>query len=184
MSQHNNNLSIEEWAHKKDRKNSEVIKLLALAYIREKKIEWNTSAGKVDVNSYIDEIYYGKTRNLKSFNENWMGHQDDKPFEFSLDEAFPIDINYDIKKDDIIFKENQNKNVTIGPIKLLPDKNNFIDHIMSLNFPLEIKEILKELDDKSYISPILTNLDNHGRLKLIRKAKIFIYLYKKVNTTN
>lgn len=184
MSQHNNNLSIEEWANKKDRKNSEVIKLLALAYIKENKIEWNTSAGKVDVNSYIDELYYGKTRNLKSFDEKWMGNQDDKPFEFSLDEVFPIDINDDIKKDDVILEKNQNKNVTIGPIKLLPEKNNFIDQITSLNFPLEIKEILKELDDKSYTSTILTNLDNHGRLKLIRKAKIFIYLYKKVNTIN
>jgi len=171
--------SVEDWAKKRDRKNTETLKVLALAYLKENNIDWNTTSGKANVVSYIDEFYYGETRKDTSFNEDWMGHKTEQnPFELSLDEIFPSDSNNEVESDDALPKDNQNM-LLAGIIKQ-PDTENvgFIHRINLLPYSFEIKEILKELDDKAYKSPILSNLDTHGRLKLIRKAKILIYLQK------
>lgn len=45
-----------------------------------------------------------------------------------------------------------------------------------LIFPAEVKELLKELEDKAYKSPLLANLDSLGRCKLTRKAKVLAFL--------
>ena len=171
--------SIDHWATKRDRKNAEALKILALAFIKDNNIDWNTPSGKANVVSYINDFYYGETIQNNTFNEDWIRHQTDQnPFELSLDKVFPSDSNDEIESDDTLPKDNKIMPLAGNTKEHDSENTNFIYRIETSHYPFEIKEILKELDDKAYKSPILSNLDIHGRLKLIRKAKILIYLQK------
>jgi len=171
--------SINDWAKNRDRKNSDTLIILAIAFIEDNCIDWNTPTGKAKVVSYINEFYYGEKSPNSSFNDNWIGHQTNKnPFELSLDEIFLSDLSVDAENDVSSLEVNKTELQSNNPNDPESDTSSFIDKIDTLPFPIEVKEILKELEDKSYKSGILSNLNTHGRLILIRRAKILIYLHK------
>jgi hypothetical protein len=167
------------WARKRDRKSADALTFLAISYIKDNMIDWNTESGKNKVVSFVEDIYYGKTRKDVSFKEDWIGHQTNKnPFEISLEDIFPVEANDDIDNDDRILPTDYSLQDTPKKHEEDSENNHHRPEIDTLPIPFEVKEILKDLDDKAYKSPILSNLDNIGRLKLIRKAKILIYLQK------
>jgi hypothetical protein len=165
--------SIAEWAKKRDRDKSDTLILLAIDYIKKNGTNWNSITGKSAVVSHVEELYYGISRNTVSFKDDFKGHQpDENPFEINI-ENIRIDNEARIGHQDL----NTDEGSTIfddqnsGNTNQRPDAD-------SLPFPNEVKELLKEFEDKSYKSLLLTNLNLHARLKLIRKAKILIYLQK------
>lgn len=149
MEKSSKNLSIEEWAKKRDYKNAETIIFLTTAFIKENAIDWNSPSGKAKVVSYINDFYFGIDGNDDTYNPDWQKHQpDNNPFELSENE---IDSS-------------------------LPESDTLEHRIQSLDAPIEVKEILKEYEDKAYKSSILSNLNDHGRIKLIRRFKIITSL--------
>ncbi len=167
--------SITEWAKKKDRDNFDTLILLAIDHIKKNGTNWNSNIGKSEVVSHVEEIYYGISRNTVSYNDDFKGHQrDDNPFEINI-ENINLGNKYKIDYLDMYFDTDEGSvthcNQNSKNTHQRPDAD-------ALPFPNEVKELLKEFDDKSYKSLLLTNLNLHARLKLIRKAKILIYLHK------
>lgn len=150
MEKSSKNLSIEKWAKKRDYKNAETIKFLATAFIKENAIDWNTSVGKAKVDSYINDFYFGESSKNNEHNPDLDEHQSDDEGPF-----------------DLTVKEIDN---------ILPDGDSFEQRIQSLDAPFEVKEILKVFKDSAYKSSILSNLNDHGRIKLIRRSKIITFL--------
>lgn len=158
--------SISKWAKKTDSNDATTLELLAIKYIEENQVEWNTPSGKAKVISYVEELSYGKTRQSVEFIDGWEGHQpDNKPFELSLDEENEND-----------FSLPRVKKPSITSIKQKVEESN--SKIGTLTFPFEIEELFRELDDKAYKSQYLANFTAQGRIKLIRKAKILAFLYE------
>lgn len=171
--------SIEEWARKRDRNSAEALTFLAINYIKDNRIDWNTVSGKNKVVSSVEDDYYGETRKDVSFKDDWIGHQTNKnPFEISLEDIFPLETNDGIENDELTFSADNSLHNTQKKDEQDSENKYHRPDIDTLPLPFEVKEILKELEDKAYKSPILSNLDNIGRQKLIRKAKILIYLQK------
>jgi hypothetical protein len=154
--------SITDWAKKRDRENADTLVILAIDYIERFNIDWNTPSGKERVISYLEEFYYGESTHHIPIKDDWIGHQPNtSPFDLSMDENFTPELTDDTER----------------PKDTEFDTINYADKIDNLFVPIEVKEILKEREDKAYKSNILTNLGTHGRLKLIRKAKIMIFLH-------
>jgi hypothetical protein len=171
--------SINVWAKKRDRKNSDTLIILAITFIEDNRIDWNTPTGKAKVISYINEFYYGETGQHHTLYDDGIAQKSNtNPFELSLDEIFPPDSTDD--GESTVTPTEVNKTITLvsNPKDPESDTISYTNKIDTLPFPIEIKEILKELEDKSYKSGILTNLNPHGRLKLVRKAKILAYTKK------
>jgi len=168
--------SVNDWAKGKDKKEAETIKLLALAFIEEEGIDWYSSSGRAKTISYIEHFYYGELGNDISFNDNWIGHQNQKnPFEISFEEFFRDVSKEEIENNDFKSPEDKDHIILKEKDSTKSDKSNYLNQIESLKYSVEVKELLKELDDKSYKSIILTNLNKQGQLKLIRKAKILFF---------
>jgi len=145
---------ISSWARKISSREADTITQFAIAYIEENKINWQSKSGQISVSAYINnEMHYKDDITKQEFFEGWSKHNT------STD--------------------------TTSPFEILPDElprsggEEMEDKINNSSLPFEVKEILKEMEDKSYKSPILSNLDNTGRLRLIRKAKILAYLRRK-----
>jgi len=169
--------SITNWAKKRDRKNSDTLIILSIAFIEDNRIDWNTPTGKAKVISYINEFYYGETIQHHTLYDDGIAQKSNKnPFELSLDEIFPPDSADDSESAFSPPEVNKIEPLVSNPKGPESDTISYTNKIDTLPFPIEIKEILQELEDKAYKSYILTNLDTHGRLKLIRKAKIMIFL--------
>jgi hypothetical protein len=146
------NISVNDWAEKRDRDNAETLKILAFAFIKENSIDWNSPSGRGKVISHINSVYYGEDRSNETYNPEWQKHQpDNSPFDLTESE---IDNN-------------------------TPYFDSPLQRVESFNAQFEVKEILREHYDKVYKSAILSNLNDHGRIKLIRKAKILMSLQKK-----
>ncbi len=145
------------WARKINSGEADTIILLAVAYINENEIDWQSDSGRKSVFVHIfKEMGYGTDKLKQEYNEGWLKH------------------NPPTK--------------TASPFKIIPGElpqsegEEMEDKINNSSLPFEVKEILKEMEDKSYKSPILSNMDNTGRLRLIRKAKILAYVQRKLHS--
>jgi len=166
---------ISDWAKERDSNDAYTLTLLAIAYIEENHIDWNTPSGKAQIISHVETLSYGKTHKVDSYIDGWLDHQpENKTFEISLDEVFTSDLEDDIEKNISPLEENK------PFVSKIHTEEPYSDNIKIelLPFPFEIKELLRELDNKAYKSPYLANFTAQGRMKLIRKAKILAFLYK------
>jgi hypothetical protein len=125
------------------------VKSAIFQIIREKKLEWNNPA---HLEIIVNEL------------NPWFGQSE-------------------VEKESLNSKEIHFNDQFIGHqggANLITDSftiNNLDSRIQNSFFPMEVKEILMEQNNKAYKSIILANLDELGRIKLIRKAKILYFLY-------
>jgi len=121
---------ISGWARKVNAKEADTIKFLAIAYINENKVNWQSDSGRSSVFVYIlRKMNYKIDIKNQEYNEEWLKHnpsaETTSPFEI-LSNELPQSAGEGME-----------------------------DKIKNSTFPFEVKEILKETEDKSYKSPII-----------------------------
>ena len=127
------------------------------------------------------KFYFGIDKQHQLYNDEWIKHQPEhKPFEISLEEILPIvgadeeNISGDEKHIDSQVNSLQ-KEIKEAIIVQRDVERELIKY----PFPYEVKEVLRQLENKAYKSPTPSNLGTLGRMKLIRKAKVLAFLYRK-----
>jgi hypothetical protein len=172
-------IRIEDWAKKRDSKDAKALTILAIEYIKENHLDWDTTVGKAKVISYIDKFYFGTTKQNISFNDEWIGHQtENNLFELLTDDFFSSDLNIDADNDSNTPEIDKTVLSYNNLVDTESDINNYTNKIESSDFTYEIKELLRVLYDNANKSHYLTNFNSQGRIKLIRKAKILAFLHK------
>jgi len=120
---------IYNWAKTINVAEADTIKLLAIAYINEKNVNWQSDGGRKSVSKFIlKKMHYETGIKELEYNEGWIKHnpsaETTSPFEI-LSNELPQSAGEEME-----------------------------DKIKNSTFPFEVKEILKETEDKSYKSPI------------------------------
>jgi hypothetical protein len=174
----NNPKSLSDWIRKKFSDDHDTMLLLAEDFIERNDINWSSPEERKSLEEYLSEFNYkpeGKTEGfLDGFRKHSSVYQpfelNNKDFDSGISSEAPMK-----SQSQSVMREDEHTDTLMD---FDSDSKEFDGRIERLPFPAEVKELLKELEDKSYKSPILANFDTLGRLKLTRKAKVLAFLHR------
>lgn len=165
MSSKSNLKGFSEWIRKRYPEDIDTMLILGKDFIEKNNINWESQDDRKKLANHLNEFCFSLRVKDEDFRDNWKTHS-------------TVYQPFDLEPDEFISEILPEGSETTFPGNSSREDENIDKRIHQLPFPAEVKELLKELEDKSYKSPLLANSDKLGRLKLTRKAKVYSFLHR------